>query len=85
MQRMVLDERKNGTFHVLSVSPRVDRGTGEHRTDRDGVPQYDIECLRREEDGPAEIVTEAVELPLELWGSKSWGSLRVSVSPRARR
>jgi len=56
MQRMILDSQANGSFHLLSVSPRVDRETGEIRTDREGVPQHELECLRREEDGPAEVV-----------------------------
>lgn len=68
MQRMILDSQANGSFHLLSVSPRVDRETGEIRTDREGVPQHELECLRREEDGPAEVVKVRIttEKPPEI-------------------
>lgn len=60
MQRMPLSTGQNviGTFDVISVSPRVNRETGEIRTDRDNVPQFELEVLHRpaEETAPAEVV-----------------------------
>lgn len=56
MQRMKLSDH-NGTFQVISVAPRVDR-EGVHRSDREGRPTYELECLHRppEEGAAAEVV-----------------------------
>lgn len=56
MQRMILSETKNGTFQVISVTPRVDRD-GLQRVDRQQVPQWELETLHRPADGgSAEVV-----------------------------
>lgn len=50
MQRMMLDEHKNGKFQVVEVVPRVDRD-GVQRTDREGTNQWELQLLHRQEDG----------------------------------
>ncbi|MGO2780631.1 hypothetical protein [Glutamicibacter arilaitensis] len=60
MERMKLDENQNGTFQVITVAPRVDREKVQ-RTDRDGLPQWTVETLRRPVDGsPAEVIAVRV-------------------------
>lgn len=56
MQRMILSETNNGSFKVISVTPRVDRD-GVQRSDREQVPQWELETLHRPADGgSAEVV-----------------------------
>ncbi|WP_127362810.1 hypothetical protein [Brevibacterium aurantiacum] len=47
---MRLDESNNGSFQVISVTPRVDRD-GVQRTDRENVNQWELETLHRPADG----------------------------------
>ncbi|MGO3150372.1 MAG: hypothetical protein ACTIJ0_10030 [Glutamicibacter ardleyensis] len=57
---MMLDQNQNGTFQVITVAPRVDREKVQ-RTDRDGLPQWTVETLRRPADGsPAEVIAVRV-------------------------
>lgn len=65
MQRMILSETNNGSFQVISVTPRVDRD-GVQRSDREKVPQWEVETLHRPADGgSAEVVKVRVASPTE--------------------
>ena len=57
MQRMKLDPNANGDFQAIGSSPRTDRD-GTQRTNRDGVPQWEVETLHRpaEENADAEVI-----------------------------
>ena len=44
---------------VSDIDPVVDRDTGEHRTDRDGVPRWRLEVLVRE---PGQVRSQVVHI-----------------------
>lgn len=46
MQTIPVDQHEAGSFLVLSIAPATDE-TGTQTENRDGIPQWKIECLHR--------------------------------------